>query len=158
MMLCRRLSLTSILSLVTLCTISAGPPRSKSAGSIELTSLTPEAGSTVDRSSVITAQLRFAIDNFRKNQDRYQISVKFQSIESRAVTFSKGPEDVVMLGDRSGSITMVYPLHRVWDDPKLRKPIVMYFYLHERTGKRDTVVLDKTEEIRFAVRESEPPA
>lgn len=88
MLSCRQLRLTSMLSLVTVCMIYAGIPKPKSGGSIELISLTPEAGSSVDRESVITAQLRFTIDNFKRKKDRYQVSINFQNRDSRAATFS----------------------------------------------------------------------
>ncbi len=149
----RKLSLAPMLSIVMICMVFAGMPKPKSEGSIELVSLTPEAGSSVDRESIITAQLRFTIDNFKFKKDRYQVSINFQDRDSRAATFSKGPGDMIMLEEASGTITLVYQLDRVWDDPRLRKPLVVYFYLHERTGKRETVVLDSTGEIQFSVRD-----
>jgi hypothetical protein len=149
----RTLTIVAMQSLVMVCMVFAAMPKPKSAGSIELISLTPEGGSSVDRGSTITAQLRFTIDNFKDKKDRYKVSINFQERESRAATFSKGPGDMIALIEATGTITLAYPLDRIWDDPRLRKPLVVYFYLHEHTGKRETVVLDTTDGIPFSVRE-----
>jgi len=154
----RTLRLTSMLSLVLISVVFAGMPNPKSEGSIELISLTPEAGSTVDRQSTIVAQLRFTIDNFKDKKDRYRISINFQDRNTRAATFSKGPGGMITLDQASGTVTLEYPLDRIWDDPKLRKPLRVYFYLHERTGKNETVVLDMTDAIEFSIRDEGPPA
>lgn len=154
----RTLRLTSMMSLVMISVVFAGMRHPKSEGSIELISLTPEAGSPVDRQSTITAQLRFTIDNFKDKKDRYRISINFQDRNSRASTFRKGPGGMITLDQASGTVTLEYPLDRIWDDPKLRKPLRVYFYLHERTGKQETVVLDKTDEIQFSIRDEGPPA
>jgi hypothetical protein len=138
----------------TFCT--AGPPEPKSKASIELVSLTPDAGSSVGPKSIIIAQLKFSISNFKKSKDRYHISINFQS-KSRASTFSKGPGGSIVLQEASGLVTITYPLERVWDDPKLRKPVVVYFYLHEQTGRRETVVLDSTDPVQFSINDQEPP-
>src|SRR5213593_3423258 len=118
--------------------VIAGKREPKSVGSIDVVSLTPEAGSSVDRNTVITVELRYSIDNFQTKQNRYAVSINFQKRDSRTSTFSSGPGDAVVLKEASGTVTLTYPLESIWDNPKLRKPVVVYFYLHERTGRHQS--------------------
>jgi hypothetical protein len=148
---CRELSLLCVLSLVTVCLLFAGIPTPKSTGTIKLISLAPEDGSSVGRDSVVAAELQFTIDNFKARKDRYFVSILFQTSGSRAAMFSNSPGDIVMLTEATGTITLAYPLDRVWDDPQLRKPLVVRYFLQERTGKKESIVLDQTDEIHFAV-------
>ena len=155
---CRHVVLILALCLVMCPLMLGGMPKPKSGGTLDLITLSPEAGTSVGRDSVITAELRFTIDNFKNKKDRYHISIQFVTKGSRAATFSKDPGNVVMLNEASGTITLAYPLDHVWDDPQLRKPLTIYFFLHERTGTRGSVVLDQTDQIHFSVREADQPA
>jgi len=120
---------------------------------IEIVSLLPEAGSQVDQNTVIKAELRFSIANFQYKKNRYYISIQFMDSNTRASTFSDGEENTVQIEEQTGTVHMKYPLNIVWSNPKLRKPVTFYFFLHERTGRNVSVVLEQTEEIVYKVTE-----
>ena len=132
---------------------AAQPPKTKSTGTIEIVSLTPEAGSQIDRNVVIKAELRFSIANFQRKKNRYSISIQFMDSSTRASTFSSGEANTAQILEPSGTVHMEYPINAVWDDPKLRKPVTFYFFLLERTGRNVSTVLDQTEEIVYQVTE-----
>ena len=132
---------------------AARPPNTKSTGTIEIVSLTPEAGSQVDRNVVIKAELRFSIVNFQNKKNRYSISIQFMDNSTRASTFSDGDMNTVHIEKESGTVHMEYPLNTVWDNPKLRKPVTFYFFLLERTGRNVSAVLEQTEETVYQVTE-----
>ncbi|HZM69481.1 MAG TPA: DUF2059 domain-containing protein [Candidatus Cryosericum sp.] len=146
-------SLAALLGLVTAEAVVAGLPKTKSTGSLEVVEVTPQDGAPVDRDSTITARLRFSIDNFQDKKGRYAISINFQDVQSRSRTFAASEDDALMLKEASGTVKLSCPLAKIWDDARLRKPLVVYFYLHEFTGKRESVVLYSTEGVRYSVRD-----
>ena len=153
MNLARTGSLAVLLVLITAGVVVAALPKTKSTGTLEVIDLAPQDGAPVDGDSTITAKLKYSIDNFQDKKDRYAISINFQDVQTRSRTFTAGEDDALMLKAASGTVTLTCPLSKVWGDARLRKPLVVYFYLHEFTGKRESVVLFSTEGVRYSVRD-----
>jgi hypothetical protein len=145
--------LAALLGLMTAGAIVVALPKTKSNGTLEVVELAPLDGAPVDRDSTIKAKLKYSIENFQDKKDRYAISINFQDVQTRSRTFASGEKDALMLKEASGTVVLSCPLAKVWDDARLRKPLVVYFYLHEFTGKRESVVLYSTEGVRYSVRD-----
>jgi hypothetical protein len=132
---------------------SAVIPDAESTGLLELVSLAPEAGSAVGRDTVVSATIRYEIANFSGRKGRYWVSIQFQHAGNRTSSLSTGPEAKAAVEEAAGTVHIEYPLHRVWDNPAVRRPFVVSFYLHERSSRKKSVVLFATEELGFPVRE-----
>ena len=93
---------------------------------IELSSISPPTGTRVARSTLLVADLDFAVKEFQSGQ--YRISAEFETLtgETRARGRLEAPQ---VLKSARGSIRLCVPLADVWDTPDMRQPLAVRFTL-----------------------------
>ena len=143
--------LVSALALLALALGCASSPKTSTAV-VTVSAITPPAGSEVQQSSVIEATVGFTIDNFQLQADTYYLVTQFQAADGTSFSHSARLADHSILTAAKGSEFVSYPLSRVWADPRLKKPIRLWFQLVAKIGPNDSVVIGRSAPIDYAAK------
>ncbi|GGF24803.1 hypothetical protein [Hymenobacter cavernae] len=103
--------------------------------------------------SVITAKLAYHIAEQEQSEYGFEVSIKFQGTDPRMTfSMSRGPANTgnIKVTSKSDTLTLTYPMATILNNPRLRRPITCYFYLHRNTEPGRSVVIAKTPPIIFA--------
>jgi hypothetical protein len=117
---------------------------------VTVSAITPPAGSHVDQSTVIEATVAFTIDNFQLQADTYYLVTQFQAADGTSFNHSARLADHSILAAAKGSEFVSYPLARVWADPRLKKPVRLWFQIVAKVGPNDSVVIGRSAPIDYA--------
>jgi hypothetical protein len=112
--------------------------------------ITPAAGSALGRESVVQGTVEYSIEPFHKNADTYYIVTAFQDKDGKPFHHYEKLSDQPILVGAKGSVIVTYPLARVWDDPRLQRPITLWFQVVERVGPNDTAVIGSAGPFTFS--------
>ena len=111
--------------------------------------------------SIITAKLAYHIAEAEQSEIGFAVSIKFQGTDPR-MTFSVGhyagptrPSSneragEVLVTSKTDTLTLKYSMAQILNNPRLRRPITCYFYLHRYTAPGRSEVIAKTPPIVFA--------
>lgn len=138
----------ALLALTAGCASSPQP----STAVVVVNSITPAAGSEVQQSSVIEATVGFTIDKFQLQADTYYLVTQFQAADGTSFNHSARLADHSILTAAKGSEFVSYPLARVWADPRLKKPIRLWFQVVAKIGPNDSVVIGRSAPIDYAAK------
>lgn len=122
----------------------AGPQARES--TIELKSVTPADNSYVNTRTTVVAELEYSIPKFAPGM--YQLNAQFETIDRHMTTggeFVEHPE----LQYAHGVIRFCYPLRGAWNQPTLKWPLGLVFYLTHRNGDGSTEVLAQSAVTHF---------
>lgn len=144
----RLLSVLVLLALTAACASSPQP----STAVVVVNSVTPAAGSEVQQSSVIEATVGFTIDKFQQQADTYYLVTQFQAADGTSFNHSARLADHSILTAAQGSVIVSYPLSRVWSDPRLKKPIRLWFQLVAKIGPNDSVVIGRSAPVDYVAK------
>ncbi|MBG8555194.1 hypothetical protein [Hymenobacter guriensis] len=116
--------------------------------SISIASITPKPGAKLTSSSTITAQLKYTLADSENSEYGYQVAILFKTNDPNS-TSSINPNSVTVT-DRKGTVTISYPVERVWNSPGFyaaSHPLTCYFYLQRLTtnGGGQSSVIAKTD-------------
>lgn len=98
--------------------------------------------------SILKAKLAYVIAEKEESEYGFAVSIKFQSVDPR-MTFSSGTQGVIPVTIRHDTLTLEYPLAKIWANEKLRRPLTCYLYLHRNTGPGRSTVIARTPPIVF---------
>jgi hypothetical protein len=106
--------------------------------------MTPEDGSSVVEGSVIQAQLKYRVSAPRRDAV-YGIAPFFADARGDQRRFSPLQDLAALtpLKSASGSVTLVFPLKRVWSDARLQKPVIVWLDLIEQAPNQTPRVLSE---------------
>lgn len=145
-MYARRLfSLISVLALTAGCASTPKP----STAVVTVLSIAPVAGSQVQQSTAIETTVGFTISDFQAQADTYYLVTQFQAADGTSFNHSARLADHFILTAAQGSVFITYPLSRVWADPRLKKPIRLWFQLVARIGPNDSVVIGRSAPVDY---------
>ncbi|MBD2721907.1 hypothetical protein [Hymenobacter armeniacus] len=98
--------------------------------------------------SVFKAKVVYTIARQEQSEHGFAVSIKFQSTDP-GMTFSSGQQGVIPVSSRHDTLTVEYPLARIWANPRLKRPLTCYFYLHRNTAPGRSTVIAQTPPIVF---------
>ncbi|MBJ6108175.1 hypothetical protein JAO73_04070 [Hymenobacter sp. BT523] len=116
--------------------------------SIELLVLNQPPCTVPTSQSVFKAKVVYTIAGPEQSEHGFAVSIKFQSTDPR-MTFSSGQQGVISVSSRHDTLTVEYPLARIWANPRLKRPLTCYFYLHRNTAPGRSTVIAQTPPIVF---------
>lgn len=97
------------------------------------------------RDTVIETTLQYSIDLHKLKKDKYTITMLFGSSEGQNVLFNKkktrlGDADLILKAT-SGSVKLKYPMDAIWNDPRLKRPVSIFFYIieHNKNGSSQAI-------------------
>ncbi|HVE69774.1 MAG TPA: cupin domain-containing protein [Thermoanaerobaculia bacterium] len=133
-------------------------PDAKATGTVNVRSIKPAAGASLEGVATIAATVDYTIDNFRP--DTFHLSVQFESTTphqtfgtSEAIMRPAGevaPRPAVdMLPTARGRATVTGSLTNAARRPELKRPVRVKVYLHEATGPLSSRVVATTDWIAF---------
>lgn len=103
-----------------------------SKASLELVSMNPAPGSRISRDTVLTATLKYQVEQFQAQ--RFIVMVTAATTGSTR-TMGKGSDiDQPLLTSASGTVTVTYPLRHLWDDPTAARPFQVWFSINQLFG------------------------
>jgi hypothetical protein len=132
-----------------------------SANKITLLALNQPPCSVPTEKSIITARLAYHIAEQEQSEHGFAVSIKFQGTDPK-MTFSVGrytgsaqPTSRERAGEvtvisKTDTLTLKYAMAQILNNPRLRRPITCYFYLHRYTAPGHSEVIAKTPPIIFA--------
>lgn len=125
----------------------AAPPAS---AKVELISIAPPAGTTVDATTALTAEIKYSIDHFEPATN-YYIAPLFASKRGNGNTFNAYDrlDEGTPITTAVGTVTIRYGIARELRSPELARPVRVWFYVLERTSAQTTRVIGKTEAVEF---------
>ena len=144
----RRLISVILLALVG-CATGA---QNQSTAKVVVTAIAPVAASEVQQSSVVEATIAYTIDKFELRGDTYYLLIRCEDSGGGSVEDGYRLADRPILAAAKGSVAVTYPLSRVWSNPKLKKPIHVWFEVVERIGPNDSFVIGRTGPIEYAAK------
>jgi hypothetical protein len=151
------ITVIQMLFLTACATPAATPPRvepaaatpsvaqaAPSGGELSVLAMTPEDGSSLVEGSVIQAQLKYRVSAPRRDAV-YGIAPFFADARGDQRRFSPLQDLAALtpLKSASGSVTLVFPLKRVWSDTRLQKPVIVWLDLIEQAPNQTPKVLSE---------------
>ena len=141
-------------SLVLSCITIPQRGSSDSIALVTVVQIEPALGSVLNQTSVITATVKYSIDNFRSGRDHYFAMIVFDE-PSKPTTFSPSPRGRSEIEHRitspSGELTFKCNMADVWDDLRMGDDVGIYFYVNEKWGSKVSQVIGKTERLAFGL-------
>lgn len=118
---------------------ASDPGRSISRSEIDLLHITPAEGTTVRKETVLVVDLSYAASDFKP--DRFKILAQFDT-QRKGWTSDGTFKSYPILKTAAGKLRFCFPLTDVWDEPKIRFPLTVRFYLNRilDDGRSSTVV------------------
>ena len=138
----------ALLALLALTAGCASTPKPSTAA-VTVLSIAPVAGSQVQQSTVIETTVGFTISNFQAQADTYYLITQFQAADGTSFNHSARLADHSILTAPQGSVFISFPRSRVWADPRLKKPIRLWFQLVARIGPNDLVVIGRSAPVDY---------
>ena len=133
------------------CSTTHDPTTARSSvAQVTVKSITPAPGADLSESSVLQAEIEYAITPFDTTAE-YYLAPLFDSTEGPGHTFNM--LDRFTYGWRlpkpAGTLQLSYPLVRELRSSLLARPVRMSFYVMVRIAEHKTLVIGKTDEMRF---------
>jgi hypothetical protein len=147
----RIVPLGALLLVLTACASGvANPSAPLSTATIELVSIAPAAGSTIDERTVLAAEIHYAIDHFRSGTD-YYIAPLFAENDGPGKTFNEFDhfDEGTHVTAPFGTATVRYGIARELRSDKLARPVQVFFFLMERTGAHTTRVIGSAGPVTY---------
>jgi hypothetical protein len=116
---------------------------------IQLTSISPPSGTRVARSTLLVADLDYAVNDFQSGQ--YRIAARFDTLTSDRNAGGSVPS-IPVLKSPSGSLRLCVPFADVWDMPDLRHPFAVRFTLIRIDDARRNHSVASTNKLTYPLR------
>lgn len=149
-----KLLMLGVIVALTGCATGGSGPQGASTADVVVTAMTPVAGTEVQQSSVIEATVQFTIHGFKFKGDTYYLLTQFGDVSGGSVESDSDRRlsDHPILTAAKGSVVVPYPLVRVWGNPRLAKPLKMWFCVVEKIGPNDSVVIGRSSPVEYVVK------
>jgi hypothetical protein len=132
-------------------TNGASPDEAAAVAEVQLLSMAPAAGSQLTTDTVLVAEIKYAIRNYRPGVD-YYVAPLFASAKGAGATFNMLDRiaDAPRIAAAEATVTIRYPVARELASPDLVRPVRLWFFVMEGTGPGKTRVIGKTDELQFS--------
>jgi hypothetical protein len=97
------------------------------ANSLRLVTIEPIAGSHVQKSTVLVADLAFTVKDF--DSGKYILFAQFDTTKPKRTTDGKF-DSYPLLKYASGGYHLCFPLADIWDVPDVKRPLSVHFLLN----------------------------
>lgn len=121
---------------------------------IKLLRITPAAGTTVRKETVLVADLAYSVKDFEAN--RFMVLAQFDT-GFPGVTTDGDFKNYPILSTPAGKLRFCFPLEDVWNDPDLRFPLSVRFYLGRMHGRGRSEVVARTATVVYPTADRPPP-
>jgi hypothetical protein len=112
-------------------------PFQTSTGTLRLIEVTPKPGSEVTKDTVVEARLAFSISP--NDGGEFFVLAQFETnLPGRTTDGSFPLRKTRTLQQRNGEVTLSFPLTHVWDEPDVKRPLTMWFFLNKKAGNTGT--------------------
>jgi hypothetical protein len=98
------------------------------ANSLRLVTIEPIAGSHVQKSTVLVADLAFTVKDF--DSGKYILFAQFDTTKPKRTTDGKF-DSYPLLKYASGGYHLCFPLADIWDVPDVKRPLSVHFLLNK---------------------------
>jgi len=147
---------TGLAVLSVLCSVSCathhgrGVSAPAAGGTLNLVTVTPSSGERVSKTTVVVAELAYSVTGFRKG--RFYVTAQVATDDPKRTTSGRmPPARHVKLKATEGRLSLAFPVESVWDMPGIRRPLRIWFYLHETTGHGRSRVIAMTGPTDYGV-------
>ena len=150
---CSRIAISAAALLALTACATGSPSRDQGLSTAVVTILwiSPAPPAVVTRDSVLLGDLHYAITNFQPGA-QYYLAPLFRHRDGQT-TFNELPgfRDSNVLTSREGKVRIEYPIAREWDSGKLAQPIVVFFYVLQRTASHQANRIGKSSELSYSI-------
>lgn len=141
-----------LVALTVGCASSDTRTAAPSTAQLGVAGIAPPAGSTLQGSSVLEATVDYTISNFHAKADAYYLVVAFESASGKPFHDYERIADQPILGEAHGTVTVTHTLANAWADPRLKKPIRLWFEVVVRIGANDSAVIGRSAPVEYAAK------
>jgi hypothetical protein len=115
---------------------------------LEIVTISPDSNSSVTRGTVVFADLKYSVGEFIPG--KYLITAQVQTTKEGRTFDGTFPSRLYpSMISAEGTLRFSFPLEYVWDSPKLKHPMTLWFYLHRREDDSHTKVVARTGPIFY---------
>ena len=134
------------------CASGSTPATSPAVAKVTIVRLTPPAGTEIGRDTVLVADVQYSILGFSADST-YSLVPLFLATDGRT-TFNNLPVAAAPYALRKpeGTIQVEYPIAGEWDSGKLAKPVVLSYYVLQKTGAHQARGIGGSEKIQFSAK------
>jgi hypothetical protein len=146
----RTIASAGLLFALSCSTNIAKPGDPPAVAEVQLVGISPLPGSQLTAATVLAAEIKYTIKNYKPSVD-YYVAPVFASAKATGVTSSMLDRisDSPKISSPDGTVKVRYPISRELASPELARPVKVWFYVMERIGAGNTRVIGKTEELQF---------
>jgi hypothetical protein len=100
---------------------------------------------------VVAADLVYSIAGFRRSRE-YLVMAQVERTQGGTTdgTFPRSSYPILTMPN--GRLHFSFPVKHVWTRPEMKRPLVVWFYLNERTAPRESVVLAMAGPVQYQER------
>jgi hypothetical protein len=119
---------------------SATPAASGASAEMRIVQLKPAPGAGLSEASVIEGTLDYRLTNMATSAT-YEVVPMFSDNRGAGYSFNDAETaERVTVTTPTGRVEIRYPLEREWNDPRLVRPVEIWFFLIERRKAHSRVV------------------
>ena len=136
---------------------AAAIPASESGGpedataTLELVGLAPPSGGQLTRKGTVIADLAYRVTGFRRGD--FFIMAQVETSDPSMTTDGSFPSDgYPVLSEPMGRLKFSFPIRHVWDEPRVKRPFRIWFYLNQHTAPRQSRVIGRAGPVEYDAR------
>jgi hypothetical protein len=146
----RRLLGTCLIAVVVGCASTTTTTSLRSRAVVRVTAITPPAASRLSTDTTLDATASYRIEDFKGEPDRYYLTIQFEKVGGGSFNHYKRFADEPMLSTADGVVHVSYPMSKVWNDERLKRPVRVWFYLIERTAAHESAIIGEAGPFEYA--------
>jgi len=145
-----RLILALVLGAMTFaCSTSSRTAGAHSRAEVTVDAIAPAASAELTRAATLEATIAYRIEDFQPEPNRYYLTIQFEQPGGNSFNHYRSFSDEPMLTIPQGTVHVTYAMASVWDDRRLKKPIRVWFYVVERIGPHESMMIGKAGPIEY---------
>ena len=130
-------------------------PSEIATATLELLGVTPPSGTELSQDSVVIADLTYSITSvtgFRRGD--FFILAQVETTDPTTTTDGSFPSDAYpVLEAPTGRLTFSFPVRYVWNEPTVKRPFRIWFYLNQYIGpNRRSRVIGRAGPVEYEAR------
>jgi hypothetical protein len=146
-----RSTLAATLLLAIACATNVAKPGDPAAvAEVQLVNISPVPGAELTTKTVLVAEIKYAIQNYKPPVD-YYVAPVFASTDGAGMTFNMSDRisDSQRIVSPQGTVTVRYPVARELGSPQLAQPVKLWFFVMERIGAGKTRIIGRAGPLEF---------
>ena len=127
-----------------------GTPEAATA-TLELIGITPPSGGQLSKKSTVVADLAYSITGFRSGG--FFVMAQVETTDPGMTTDGSAPSHgYPVLSEPTGTLKVSFPIRHVWDEPRVKRPFRIWFYLNQHTAPRQSRMIAKAGPLEYEAR------